>query len=53
MEVLWTDIDYMDRYIDFMVDKERYPTITDFIKNTLNANNVHFVPIIDAGIGVN
>ena len=53
MEVLWTDIDYMDRYIDFSIDKPRYPDFAKFVDETLHVNNVHFVPIIDAGVSAN
>ena len=53
MEVLWTDIDYMDRYIDFSIDKPRYPDFAKFVDETLHPHNVHFVPIIDAGVSAN
>ena len=51
MEVLWSDIDYMDRYLDFTIDQSRYPNLTDFVLNTLRPRGVHFVPILDVGIG--
>ncbi len=50
LDGLWTDIDYMDGYLDFTVDSTRYPNITDFIGRTLRDDHVHFIPILDAGI---
>lgn len=50
MEVLWVDIDYMDRYMDFSIDYSRYPNLTDFVLNSLHPKEMHFVPIIDVGI---
>lgn len=51
MEVLWSDIDYMDRHLDFSINTVRYPNLTDFVLNTLQPKAVHFVPILDVGIG--
>lgn len=47
---LWTDIDYMMKYADFTVDSDRYPDFKNFITQTLNADGVQFIPILDAAI---
>lgn len=45
------DIDYMDRYIDFTVNKRRFPDLPGFAAD-LKAQGLHLVPIIDAGIKI-
>jgi alpha-glucosidase (family GH31 glycosyl hydrolase) len=53
LDVLWSDIDYMDRYRDFTYDKEgAYKDLDDFVTNKLQQNDRHYVPIIDAGIAI-
>ena len=53
MDVLWSDIDHMDRYRDFTFDKAgNYKDLDTFINKTLHANNRRYVPIIDAGIAI-
>lgn len=51
LDVMWTDIDYMQDYLDFTVDNSRYPPdrLKAFIES-LHANNQKFVPIMDAGV---
>jgi len=39
----------MDKYTDFTVDKQKFPTLDAFAKK-LHSNNQHIIPIIDAGI---
>ncbi|CAI2383231.1 unnamed protein product [Moneuplotes crassus] len=51
IDTIWTDIMYMDRYIDFTVDETNFTGIKDFI-NTLHKEDRHFVPIVDAGISL-
>ena len=53
LDGLWTDIDYMDNYADFTIDEARYPGFKDWVTNTLNADGVQFIPIIDAGVSAN
>ncbi len=45
------DIDYMEEYKDFTVDKEKFP---DFKKlnEDLAAQGIHLIPIIDAGVKI-
>lgn len=51
LEAIYLDIDYMERYKDFTVDKERFP---DFKKLTsdMKKQGIHIVPIIDAGVKI-
>jgi len=39
----------MNKYIDFTVDKQKFPSL-DAFANNLHKNNQHIIPIIDAGI---
>jgi len=52
IDTLWTDIPYMHNYVDFSVDNVAFKDLKDFIENTLKPQNMHFVPIIDAGISM-
>jgi Alpha-glucosidases, family 31 of glycosyl hydrolases len=51
LDVLWTDIDYMNNYEDFTLDASRYNygQFSKFI-DSLHAANRKFVPIMDAAI---
>jgi len=49
MDVIWSDIDYMDNFTDFTVDYDRYD-LAEF-RNLLE--KVRWVPIIDAGVFIN
>lgn len=48
---MWSDIDYMDNYIDFTIDHNKWKDLPAFV-NTLHSEGRHFVPIIDAGISI-
>ena len=50
----WTDIDYMDHYLDFTTDPVNYPlsSFQDYI-SSLHQNNQHFMNIHDPGISFN
>lgn len=45
------DIDYMQDYEDFTVDKTKFPDMKQLAED-LKAEGVHLVPIIDAGVKV-
>lgn len=51
LDVIWSDIDYMDRYFDFSVDSHNFPP--DHMRQFLAEQKKRWVPIIDAGIGIN
>jgi alpha-glucosidase (family GH31 glycosyl hydrolase) len=49
LEGIWLDIEYMDGYRDFTVNKTAFPTIKEFA-NALHQNNQKLIPIVDVGI---
>ncbi len=51
LDYICLDIDYMDRYIDFTVNKRRFPDLKGFAAE-MKARGVHLTPIVDAGIKI-
>jgi len=51
LDVIWSDIDYMDHYIDFTVDPVNFAPSQ--MKGMLKEFKKRWVPIIDAGVALN
>ena len=51
IDMLYMDIDYMQDYKDFTVNPEEFPDFKAFVEE-MKAQNIHLVPIIDAGVKI-
>jgi alpha-glucosidase (family GH31 glycosyl hydrolase) len=51
LDTAWSDIDYLDNYRDFTYDKKKFEKLPAFIDD-LHKKNMHYVPIIDAGVAM-
>ncbi len=51
LDYVCLDIDYMDRYIDFTINKRRFPDLAGYTAG-LKEKGIHLVPIVDAGIKI-
>ena len=51
LDSIYLDIDYMERYKDFTVDKNRFPDLEKLTAD-MKAQGIHLVPIIDAGVKI-
>ncbi len=51
LDSIYMDIDYMDDYKDFTVDKNRFPDLKN-LASDMKKDNIHLVPIIDAGVKI-
>jgi alpha-glucosidase len=51
IDAIYLDIDYMERFKDFTVDKEAFPDLEQLAKD-MKEENIHLVPIIDAGVKI-
>ena len=51
LDMICMDIEYMQNYADFTVNKERFPDLTK-LSADLKAQGIRLVPIIDAGVRV-
>lgn len=49
LETMWSDIDWMKSYRNFVNDPDRYGDLADFVK-MLHDSHQHYIPIIDAAI---
>lgn len=51
LDAIYLDIDYMERFKDFTIHPERFPSMKKLVQ-TLKKEHIHIVPIIDAGVKV-
>ena len=51
LDMVYMDIDYMERYKDFTVNAERYPDFPAFVEE-MRREHVRLIPIIDAGVKI-
>ena len=51
IDMIYMDIDYMQDYKDFTVNKENFPDFPGFVQG-MRENGIRMVPIIDAGVKV-
>lgn len=50
-DAVYLDIDYMEGFKDFTIDRERFPNMKEFIKKIRN-KGFRLIPIIDAGVKI-
>ena len=51
LDMMYLDIDYMERYKDFTVNQETFPDFEQFTEE-MRSHGVRLIPIIDAGVKV-
>lgn len=51
LDMIYLDIDYMERYKDFTIDREHFPDFEALVEE-MKAKKIHLVPIIDGGVKV-
>lgn len=51
LEMVYLDIDYMERYKDFTINDDAFPDFKEFVEEMKN-EGVHLIPIIDAGVKI-
>lgn len=51
LDAIYLDIDYMERYKDFTVDKKAFGDLKEFA-DEMKEQNIRLVPIIDAGVKI-
>lgn len=51
LDAIYMDIDYMERYKDFTIDKEKFPDLKK-LNSDLKNQGIRLVPIIDAGVKI-
>ncbi|MGN0636985.1 MAG: TIM-barrel domain-containing protein [Huintestinicola sp.] len=51
LDSIYLDIDYMERYKDFTVDRERFPDLEKLVSD-MKEQGIRLVPIIDAGVKI-
>lgn len=51
IDMVYMDIDYMQDYKDFTVNEKNFPDFKGFV-DEMKAENIHLIPIIDAGVKI-
>lgn len=51
LDAVYMDIDYMEAFKDFTVDKRKFPDFPSFVRE-MKAEGIRLVPIIDAGVRI-
>ena len=51
LDMIYLDIDYMERYKDFTIDEAAFPDFAGFVEK-LRGMGIRLVPIIDAGVKI-
>jgi len=51
VDMIFLDIDYMENYKDFTVNKERFPDMKELIAE-MKEKDIHLIPIIDAAVKI-
>lgn len=51
LDAVYLDIDYMESFKDFTVDKSKFPDLQKLTED-LKSDGIHLVPIIDAGVKI-
>ena len=51
LDAIYVDIDYMERYKDFTINRESFPDFEELVKE-LSDKGVHLLPIIDGGVKI-
>lgn len=49
LDMIYLDIDYMERYKDFTLNEETFPDFPAFVQE-MRQQGIHLIPIIDAGV---
>ena len=49
IDSIYLDIDYMERYKDFTINRDTFADFEDLVKE-MKEQNIHLVPIIDGGV---
>jgi alpha-glucosidase (family GH31 glycosyl hydrolase) len=49
LDTQWSDIDWMQDYRDFTFDPVNFEYLPSFVED-LHKKNMHYIPIIDAGV---
>lgn len=51
IDMVYMDIDYMEDFKDFTINETRFPDFKSFV-DEMKSQNIHLVPIIDAGVKI-